>query len=402
VRSVSDSVFRLLTVAIVLAALFLIPPELTAETDTPKPESEGLVTVHDADKAYQGLTLYPVTGKPEVHLLNMHGKILNRWHVDADRARLLPNGNLLVIHGSAWGRNEEPWENMREMIREYDWEGELVWEYKASEIVHHDLQRLPNGNTLFLLRHIIPVDEIDRETLDEKRREADIRSDSVVEIDMDGQIQWEWHLHDAADFNYCGKRSCDYLLRGDDMIREFDNWTHVNSVQLVPENKWYDAGDERFKPGNLIIMPRNWWTVIIVDRDSKKIVWEYQGDYRGGISGGHEPHMIQKGLPGEGNILIFDNGFQVHRGESFILEINPVSLEREWTYDVGKQFFSRTRGSMQRLPNGNTLISEDNTGRVFEITPDEEIVWEYKGELETSRAGRYDYDYCPQCLAFAE
>jgi len=401
VRSLTTPVLTLLNISFVLA-LCLIPPGLFADALSKGPQKVGEVTIHVPEKTYPGLNLYPVTGKPEVHLISMQGELLHKWNVDADRARLLPNGNLLVIHGSAWGRNEEPWENMREMIREYNWEGELVWEYKATEIVHHDLQRLPNGNTLFLLRHIIPSDQIDREEMDENRRVADVRSDSVVEINKQGEIQWEWHLHEAADLNYCGKRDCDYLLRGDDMIREFDNWTHVNSVQVVPENKWYDAGDERFKPGNLIIMPRNWWTVLIVDKDTKEIVWEYKGDYKGGISGGHEPHMIPKGLRGEGNILIFDNGFQVHRGESFILEVNPVSLEKEWIYDVGEDFFSRTRGSMQRLPNGNTLISEDNTGRVFEVTADKDIVWEYKGELETSRAGRYDYGYCPQCVAFTE
>jgi len=139
--------------------------------------------------------------------------------------------------------------------------------------------------------------------------------------------------------------------------------------------------------------------VYVVDKESKDIVWEYGGDYRGGISGGHEASMIPKGLPGAGNILVIDNGSIEHKGESFILEINPQTKKLEWVFDIGKGFFTGTRGSVQRLPNGNTFISEDNTGRILEVTRDSEIVWQYETNTTSSRAQRYDYDHCPQLAA---
>ena len=40
-------------------------------------------------------------------------------------------------------------------------------------------------------------------------------------------------------------------------------------------------------------------------------------------------------------------------------------------------FFSATMGSVQRLPNGNTLVTESLSGRVFEITPENDVVWDY-------------------------
>ena len=135
----------------------------------------------------------------------------------------------------------------------------------------------------------------------------------------------------------------------------------------------------------------------IVDKDSKQVVWRYTGTYQGGLSGGHEAHMIPQGFPGAGNILVFDNGRT--RQKSIILEIDPVTQELLWKYEAGSNFFSKSAGSAQRLKNGNTFISEDVSGRAFEITPSGEKVWEYKGEARISRARRYPLDYCPQLSA---
>jgi hypothetical protein len=45
--------------------------------------------------------------------------------------------------------------------------------------------------------------------------------------------------------------------------------------------------------------------------------------------------------------------------------------------DERADFFTARGGDAQRLPNGNTLICESEKGRVFEITPEGEIVWEF-------------------------
>jgi hypothetical protein len=38
---------------------------------------------------------------------------------------------------------------------------------------------------------------------------------------------------------------------------------------------------------------------------------------------------------------------------------------------------SKKSSRFQRLPNGNTLITESDNGRVFEVTRDGEVVWEF-------------------------
>ena len=56
--------------------------------------------------------------------------------------------------------------------------------------------------------------------------------------------------------------------------------------------------------------------------------------------------------------------------------LTPVDLKIVWEF-TEDEFFSLTRGYVQRLANGNTLIIETDDGRALEITPDKELVWEY-------------------------
>ena len=303
------------------------------------------------------------------------------------------------MHGSKWGMRNEPWKKLRPVVREYDWDGNLLWEFKAPDIAHHDVHRLENGNTLFPVRSVIPGNYKDIIT-DDAKRALQIRSDSIFEVDRNGKTVWKWDAHEHLDLNSCGRRKCKSYAGKANAKDQLADWSHINTSSVIPPNKWYDQGDKRFKPGNIMILPRNWWMAFIVDKETSEIVWEYGGEYKGGLSGGHEVQMIPRGLPGAGNVLIFDNGRSVHTNESYILEINPVTKKLVWVYDAGKQFFSKSAGSVQRLANGNTLISEDVGGRVFEVTRDKEIVWELTNELRISRAHKYAKDYCQQFLEF--
>jgi len=97
-------------------------------------------------------------------------------------------------------------------------------------------------------------------------------------------------------------------------------------------------------------------------------------------------------LPGAGNLLVFDNGGasgygfttpnapdganSFARANSRVFEINPIMLELVWFY-AGLRFYSFNISGAQRLPNGNTLITEGANGRLFEVTKEGKIVWEY-------------------------
>jgi len=82
-------------------------------------------------------------------------------------------------------------------------------------------------------------------------------------------------------------------------------------------------------------------------------------------------------------MLIFDNCSRVD--DSQILEINPFSQEIVWAYNQSgkRDFYTSSCGSSIRLNNGNTLITESNKGRAFEVTPDKKIVWEFYNPART-------------------
>ena len=83
-----------------------------------------------------------------------------------------------------------------------------------------------------------------------------------------------------------------------------------------------------------------------------------------------------------GNLLLFDNG--PHRLDhtmpfSRVIEVELATKQIVWKYQERREyeFFSPRMSNAQRLPNGNTLICEGDFGRLFEVTPQGELVWEY-------------------------
>ncbi len=354
------------------------------------------VTVYNEEKSWPGVLLVPVYDIEQVLLLGPSGKLLHYWPIDTERSRLLPNCNLLTLHGTKIGAKREPWSTLQYSAREYDWEWNIAWEHVSDDILHHDISRLPGEKTLLLQRTKRPNKGI---KFDGKPRQ--LRADLINIIDRSGSSQWLWSSFDAFDHSYCGVRSCELAEVDRDptmgLKRRID-WTHGNTVRRIPENKWYPDHPE-FKPGNILFYPRNFWEMYIIDRDSKEIVWTFPSDKQREdpelkIFGGHEPHMIGPDLPGAGNLLIFDNGHLIRRPYSRVLEIDPVNGEVVWSYVDKDRFFSRVAGSIQRLPNGNTLISQDVRARVFEVTPQGEIVWEAFFPDRTARAHKYSLDHC--------
>jgi hypothetical protein len=206
-------------------------------------------------------------------------------------------------------------------------------------------------------------------------------------------------------------------------------------MSVLGPNRFYDQGDKRFHPDNIIVDARQLNIIWIIDKRTGRIVWKVGPDYAatpelrklGQIIGQHHAHMIPKGLPGAGNIMVFDNGGAAGYGSpnpgsitgagnairpnSRVLEFDPITLEIVWQYSSQTSgldmtsFFSHYISSAQRLPNGNTLIDEGADGRVFEVTPEREIVWEYVSpffsdmkELQNGvyRAYRVPYEWVPQ------
>ena len=422
-------------------------------------------TIYDPERCWNGYTLLPVRDIGAV-LINMNGKVVKVWKdFQGFPNKLLPGGYCL---GSLGIRDSEYSYQDQTDVTQVDWDGNVVWKFDRKEFVedeghegqwmarqHHDYQREGNpvgypvpgmepktdGGKTLILTH---------ETIHNKRiSDKQLLDDVFIEVDWEGNIVWEWRANEHFRELGFSEAAKNVLFRNPNQHftknGELGDWLHVNSISYLGPNKWYDQGDERFKPNNIIWDAREANIMAIIDHDTGKIVWQIGPDFTvskklrriGQIIGQHHCHMIPKGLPGEGNILLFDNGGWAGYGlpdrmsrdgsktdvrdHSRVLEIDPITLEVVWSYigsdsEVGMMpminntiFYSQLISSAQRLPNGNTLVTEGCFARVFELTPSKEIVWEYRAPFDhlsaapyIYRAYRYPYDYVPQLDAQEE
>jgi outer membrane protein assembly factor BamB len=156
---------------------------------------------------------------------------------------------------------------------------------------------------------------------------------------------------------------------------------HANSVDFFDRNiKGVGKKDD------LIVSMRNLDMIGIIDPKTEKFIWTWGP---GQISGQHNAKVLKND-----NILLFDNG--ISRGYSRAIELNPSTGQVEWEYkaDPPEKFYSARRGGCQRLPNGNTLITESDKGYAFEITPSGQIVWEfYQPEMSEDKKTRRSIRY---------
>ncbi len=400
-------------------------------------------TRYEPDRAFGGYTVLSPLGETAV-VIDMNGRVVKTWDGFVNSAggpvRVLPGGEVI----GPVGTNPPKQESLGLVQRNFN--GDLIWQLDRNERIetaggdtiwslrqHHDWQRedFPAGyyspefspastgaNTLVLTHTTHNLAEVT------PRRP--LEDDRIIEVDADGNIVWEWTAGEHIDeFGFgAGARAAIAAAPG------FGNgpfdWIHINSATYLGPNRHFDAGDQRFSPNNVIISSRQASLVSIVDRDGS-IVWQLGPDVTTRpetarvqqIIGQHHAHMIPRGLPGAGNILIFDNGGSSGYGEpspiapagqgiyaratSRVIEIDPVTLELVWSY-AGPGFFSTNISGAQRLPNGNTLITEGATGRMLEVTSDGDIVWEYmhpvfsgaRGSNAVYRAYRVPYAWIPQ------
>ena len=143
---------------------------------------------------------------------------------------------------------------------------------------------------------------------------------------------------------------------------------HTNTIEIIKKDVFLK--DKRlFKTGNVLFCIRHLNIIGVIDIEKEEIVWHWG---EGVLDYPHCPSLLENG-----NILIFDNGS--HRKYSRIIELDPFRQVIEWEYKgtPAESFYSNERGSAQRLPNGNTLITESDRGRVFEVTKKGEVAWEF-------------------------
>lgn len=415
------------------------------------------VTIYNPEKCWNGYTIFQAKELGAL-LINMNGGEVQLWKgLDGFPNKLLPGGYVLGHSGRR--NNAFGMQDGLDLVQ-VDWEGNVVWKFNQYEFIedpgeepqwmarqHHDYQRTGNpvgyyvpgmdpevdkGNTLILCHKNLKNPKISEKVL---------LDDTIIEVDWEGNILWEWVCSDHFDEYGFDEEAKNAMYRNPNMRTAgggMGDWMHINSMSVLGPNKWYDAGDERFHPDNIIWDGRETNIIAIISKKTGKVVWKVGPNYDtsdelkklGWIIGQHHAHMIPRGLPGEGNILVFDNGGWAGYGNpnpcspkgeknairdySRVLEFDPTTLKIVWQYTAkeagfvvptdSNRFYSPFISGAQRLPNGNTLITEGSGGRLIEVTAEHEIVWEYISPYwgkhhytnMVYRAYRVPYDWVPQ------
>lgn len=391
-----------------LMSVFLFAP-LNAQDQT-----VGLFVCDSA--AYDGYTLFSPMRATTTYLIDMYGRLVHSWensYPPGNSVYLLQNGHLL--------RPARPTPGGGGLIQEVAWDGTILWDFSyftSDYRQHHDVEPLPNGNVLLLAWEYKTKAEAFAAGRDTALLSDDeLWPEHVVEIEpagpTGGNIVWEWHLwdhlvqdYDSTKDNYGVVAEHPELVDINFVLHRQDDWIHANAVDYSPELD------------QIIICSRTLGEFWVIDHSTTTAEatghtggnsgmggdilyrWGNPQGYDAGTADDqklflqHDAQWIEPGCPGEGNILVFNNGGL--RMYSSVDEIEPPvddsghypqpppgtahdPAEASWIYvaDPPGEFYSSIISGAQRLANGNTLICSGVGGDFFEVTSESEIVWEY-------------------------
>jgi hypothetical protein len=341
-------------------------------------------------------------------LIDMAGNTVHQWAVGGFPPAMRAGGSLTGCAALLPGATECM------QMQEVSWFGEPLWSFAdwagggiadVAARQHHDfqLQGDPVGyyapGQVVAERGSVLVLAYARRSRPEIR-DVEIDDDVIYELDGFGNLtNVVWYGADHVDefgFDEQARAHLRTIAPG-----AVIDWLHGNALSALGPNRWFDEGRLQFHPDNIMYSSRHANFVAILSRETGAVVWRVGPDFAGRpeerlgqFVGQHNPHLIPKGLPGAGNVLVFDNGgnsgyggantslqARYTREYSRIVEFNPVTLELVWEYGgefAPERFSNQLVGGAQRLPNGNTLVTIGLAGRVIEVTPERRVVWEYQ------------------------
>ncbi len=381
-------------------------------------------------ESFGGYTLFAPMALSTTYLIDNEGDVVHTWasNFNSLAVYLLDNFNLLrtnnignnsvFIGAGATGR-----------IELLNWDGDVIWDYEYSSnqyCSHHDIELMPNGHILMIAWEYKSASEALTAGRDPLLSNTAMWPGHVIEVqptgNSGGNIIWEWHVWDhlIQDYDPVQENFGDVANHPELIDINFVGGRELNHMNAIDYNEELDQ---------IMLSVNKFSEIWIIDHSTTTA--EAAG-HTGGNSGmggdilyrwgnpqaylagstsdrkfynNHDAQWIEKGCPGEGNILVFNNGYNRPEGDfSSIDEIVPPITEngtyahtpgsaygpttQKWIYTSENQtdFFSSGISGAQRLPNGNTLICEGIPGTFFEVTEDKRVVWEYINPYPTPGA----------------
>lgn len=418
---------RIKTVFLALAACAVMGEVLADSTE----QTVGLFL--DTPESYQGYTLFSPQNYTTTYLIDDAGLLVHEWPSDGQprlMAYLLRNGHLLRAEpvpnsaffgfGCAGGK-----------LKELDWDGNTTWTYVYSNdqhLQHHDIERMPNGNTLLIAWEKKTTSEsIAAGRKPELVTYLGLWPDHIIEVHPtgpnSGTIVWEWHLWDHLIQDY------DPTKANYGVVADHPELVDINFADQGSSYDWNHSNSIRFNPtyDEIMISVRYFSEFWVIDHSTTTAQaaghtggrhgkggdllyrWGNPRAYQRGTLADqklfyqHDAQWITSGLPGAGDILIFNNGNGRPGGSySSIDQITPpVDANGDYTIEPGQpfgpstltwsyaakphgSFYADRESGAQRLPNGNTLICDMPADTFFEVNSAGETVWKYVNPVGTT------------------
>jgi len=337
------------------------------------PERPGLkpAKTYDEAKLAKGINFVVSSHGREAYLMDSDGQVLHTWSHRALRpekrrrtkkilktwyirkAYLLPSGELLAILGFPHDQ-ATPKDFRRVGMVKLDRDSNTIWEYLGK--AHHGVDVKEDG-TILVLTHEARVNPFIHQS-------NPVLEDFVVSLDKDGS-----ELRSVSVLECLKNAGSSELIARMRALADEGNGDilHTNSLEIIGSR----LADRLpgAKPDNVLISMREIHAIAVLDLERQVAIWTATGTFRAQ----HHATVLENG-----NIMLFDN--QGPGDEySAVREFDPETMSEVWAY-VGSPrhpFHSATVGATYRLPNGNTLIIEGKKGRVFEVTRQHAIVWDY-------------------------
>ena len=335
-------------------------------------ESRGVVVL-DRERTQPGITAFGGRhGPPAGYFFDREGRELGRYSTQPDRGNSLlwmeptRDGQLLV--------------SGRGFVAKTTWAGEILWQAEPRQY-HHGFDQAPDGRVFAMAHELRAVDFAGREIT--------ISDDLVVELssagatlgtisilDLLGAAAIPRRMLELAAAAADGSAASGAELEGELAVDHPWDVFHLNSVEVLTR----DLAVAR--RGDLLVSLRTLNLVLVIGLDPVGVRWQW-GKGRKLLDRPHAPRALANG-----NLLVFDNGWR--RGYSRLVEVEPRSRRIVWQYvaEPPESFYTRRGGVAQPLANGNLLVTESDSGRLFEITRGGEIVWEFWSPIfEPAKAG---------------
>jgi len=351
--------------------------------DSTESEAEAKQSGDTKNAASPGYNLFTFRNDSSACLFDLNHTCVKKWstnrpgpqgwqYVDLDL-----NGNLYYIQKQA-GTGDG-----KDGLGKLSKNNNPVWHNTGR--YHHDIELLPNGKLItFLSRERI---------ITQKGESIPILDDLALVVDgATGRILEEHSIYDlfkdhikeeqfakikAAPWYNDALTKIANKKEDHAPIIKYDSagdLLHTNSIRLIGRTIEGIAA-----PTDYLISVRQLNSVAIISADFQKIKWLSKNDFKRQ----HQPILLNND-----DVLVFDNKWK--DGFSRVAQISLKTKKITWQYAAKnyREFYSATRGGVQRLPNGNTMIVNSNRGRIFEITNDGSIVWSYTNPAEKELRGK--------------